>query len=67
MNINELATIIKLKIEEINQPIGCFMVQQSVIDEIKKYKELLEEGIITEKEFTIKENEIIQNNKISME
>jgi hypothetical protein len=49
-----------LKIEEINQPLGCFMVHQNVIDEIKKYKKLLDEGIITEKEFTIKENKIIK-------
>ena len=43
------------------------MVHQSVIDEIKKYKKLLNEGIITKKEFNIKENEIIKDNKIRME
>ena len=43
------------------------MVQKSVIDEIKKYKKLVNEGIITKKEFNIKENKIIKDNKISME
>jgi len=44
------------------------MEQQSVTDEIMKYKELLDEGIITEKEFTIKEKELLRKtNKISME
>ena len=33
------------------------MEQQSIKDEIMKYKELLDEGIITEEEFTIKEKE----------
>ena len=33
---------------------------QSAIDEIMKYKELLDEGIITEKEFSIKEKELLR-------
>ncbi|MGV8982226.1 SHOCT domain-containing protein [Clostridium sp.] len=32
------------------------MEQQNITDEIVKYKELLDEGIITKKEFTIKKN-----------
>ena len=32
-----------------------------------KYKELLNEGIITEEEFTVKEKELLINIKISME
>lgn len=34
--------------------------QQSVTNEIMKYKELLDEGILTEKEFTIKEKELLR-------
>ena len=33
--------------------------QQSITDEIMKYKKLLDEGIITEKEFLIKEEELL--------
>ena len=33
--------------------------QQKVTDDIMKYKELLDEGIITEKEFSIKEEELL--------
>ena len=35
------------------------MEQQSVTDEIRKYKELLHEGIITKEEFSIKEKELL--------
>ena len=41
--------------------------QQKVKDEIMKYKDLLDEGIITEKEFLIKEELLLNLNKISME
>jgi len=34
--------------------------QQKVTDEIMKYKELLDDGIITEKEFSIKEKELLR-------
>ena len=34
--------------------------QQSITDEITKYKELLDEGIITEEEFCIKEEELLR-------
>jgi hypothetical protein len=34
--------------------------QQSVTDEIMKYKELLDELIITEEEFTIKEKDLVR-------
>jgi len=34
--------------------------QQNVTDEIMKYKELLDEGIITEKEFSIKKKELLK-------
>jgi hypothetical protein len=41
------------------------MEQQSIKDEIMKYKELLDERIITEEEFTIKEKELLRKpNKI---
>ncbi|WP_291636851.1 hypothetical protein [Clostridium sp.] len=33
--------------------------QQSIKDEITKYKDLLDEGIITEKEFLIKQEELL--------
>ena len=45
--------------------------QQRVTDEIMKYKELLDEGIITKKEFSVKEEELLfylkEYNKISMQ
>lgn len=34
--------------------------QQSIKDEIMKYKDLLDEGIIIEKEFLIKQEELLQ-------
>ncbi|WP_443663231.1 SHOCT domain-containing protein [Clostridium sp.] len=34
--------------------------QQRVTAEIMKYKELLDEGIITEEEFSIKEKELLR-------
>lgn len=49
--------------------------QQRLTDEIMEYKELLDEGIITEEEFSVKEEELLfsirkisikENNKISM-
>lgn len=33
---------------------------QKVTDEIMKYKELLDDGIITEKEFSIKKKELLR-------
>lgn len=33
--------------------------QQSITDEIMKYKDLLDDGIITEKEFLIKKEELL--------
>lgn len=42
----------------IKQPMETLTEQQSVKDEIMKYKELLDEGIITEGEFFIKEKEL---------
>lgn len=36
------------------------MKQQNVADEIKQYKELLDEGIITEEECSIKEKELLR-------
>jgi len=34
--------------------------QQKVTDEIMKYKELLDEGIITEREFSIKKKQLLR-------
>ena len=34
--------------------------KQRVTDEIMKYKELLDEGIITQEEFSIKEKELLR-------
>ncbi|MCB2295406.1 SHOCT domain-containing protein [Clostridium algoriphilum] len=34
--------------------------QQRVTDEIMKYKELLDDGIITEEDFSIKEKELLK-------
>jgi hypothetical protein len=33
--------------------------KQRITDEIMKYKELLDEGIITEEEFSVKEEELL--------
>ncbi|MBZ9607888.1 hypothetical protein G9F73_008715 [Clostridium estertheticum] len=49
------------------------MLLEFVTDEIMKYKELLDERIITEEEFFIKEKELLRkriikkNNKINIE
>ena len=44
------------------------MEQQNITDEILKYQELLDEGIITKEEFSIKEKELLRKaNKNSME
>jgi len=44
------------------------MILKKLTDEIMKYKELLDEGIITEEEFSIKEEELLfLLSKISLE
>ena len=43
----------------LKKPIKISMEQQRVTDEIMKYKELLDEGIITKEEFSIKEKELL--------
>lgn len=48
------------KTEEIKPHMKSLTEQQSVTDEIMKYKDLLDEGIITEKEFSIKEKELLR-------
>lgn len=49
---------VNTKIEEIKQLHGGdLMEEQNIADEVTQYKELLDEGIITEKEFSIKEKE----------
>lgn len=55
---NDVARQIKEKIEEIQQR-GSNNTSVSGADEIKKYKELLDEGIITEEEFNKKKKEIL--------
>lgn len=49
-----------IKINKIKQPVT---EQQSLLNEIVKYKDLLDEGIITEQEFTIKEDELLRKMK----
>lgn len=44
----------------IKQPMESLTEQQSITDEIMKYKELLDERIITEEEFFIKEKELLR-------
>ena len=58
---NDLAESIKNKIEELQRTQQMSSVQQttSVPDEIKKYKELLDSGIITQEEFDTKKNELL--------
>lgn len=55
---NKLVEEIKLKIEEIKQPMEDLLKLQSGSEEIIKYKELLDQKIITEEEFAIKKNEL---------
>lgn len=56
-----IADYIKSKIEEIkNAPAGGAVVQQaSAADELKKFKELLDIGVITQEEFDSKKKELL--------
>lgn len=52
-----IATFIRAKIEEIkNAPIGGFVQQASPAEELKKFKELLDMGVISQEEFDAKKN-----------
>lgn len=42
------------------------MDQQNVADEIMQYKELLDEGIITEEEYSIKEKELLRRKNFKL-
>lgn len=58
---NELVNQIKSKIEELmsQQRTGYKIDQLSPADEIKKYKELLDDGIITQEEFEQKKKQLL--------
>jgi hypothetical protein len=58
---NELAQKIKAKIEELQSSMnsGTVIQQTSTADEIKKFKELLDEGVITEEEFNQKKKQLL--------
>jgi len=56
---NELTKKIKLKIEELKRPMESLMEKQSR-SQIIKYKQLFNDGIITEGEFNIKKEEFLK-------
>lgn len=58
---NQLVNEIKEKIEELQQQtLGVQQINQtSSADEIKKYKELFDTGVITEEEFTAKKKQLL--------
>ena len=57
---NELVKKIKLKIEELKKPIqGTITQQSSGADEILKYKNLLDSGVITQEDFDIKKKQLL--------
>lgn len=55
-----IVNFIKNKIEEIkNAPVGGVVQQVSPAEELKKFKELLDDGIITQEEFDAKKKELL--------
>ena len=55
-----IVNFIKNKIEEIkNAPVGGVVQQVSPAEELKKFKELLDAGIITQEEFDAKKKELL--------
>ena len=55
-----IASFIRRKIEEIkNAPVGGSVQQASPADELKKFKELLDLGIITQEEFDAKKKQLL--------
>jgi len=58
---NELVNQIKSKIEELmsQQRMGHIINQSSPADEIRKYKELLDDGVITQEEFEQKKKQLL--------
>ena len=55
-----IVNFIKNKIEEIkNAPVGGVIQQVSPAEELKKFKELLDAGIITQEEFDAKKKELL--------
>ena len=55
-----IVNFIKNKIEEIkNAPVGGIIQQVSPAEELKKFKELLDAGIITQEEFDAKKKELL--------
>ncbi len=58
---NELVNQIKSKIEELmsRQRTGSIINQLSPTDEIRKYKELLDDGVITQEEFEQKKKQLL--------
>ncbi len=55
-----IVNFIKNKIEEIkNAPVGGIVQQVSSAEELKKFKELLDSGIITQEEFDAKKKELL--------
>lgn len=58
---NETVDKIKAKIEELQQraAAGAVVQEVSAAEEIKKYKELLDQGIITESEFEQKKKQLL--------
>lgn len=57
----EVADYVKKRVEEVKRSGGVHVVQQSAsgADELKKFKELLDAGVITEEEFAEKKKQIL--------
>lgn len=55
----EASNLILEKISEINTPSSTLLQEESVADEIRKFKELLDDGIITQEEFDAKKKELL--------
>lgn len=55
-----IVSFIKNKIEEVkNAPTGGIVQQASPAEELKKFKELLDLGVITQEEFDVKKKQIL--------
>ena len=55
-----IVAFIKKQIDDIkNTSIGCVVQQASAADELKKYKDLLDSGIISQEEFDAKKKQIL--------
>ena len=60
LDTGTFVSFIKNKIEEVkNAPTGGIVQQASPAEELKKFKELLDLGVITQEEFDVKKKQIL--------